>query len=74
MFFELLLQSLQDLKAHSLILAFAALFNLLIEAILIDDTGKVIEYDSPAQLLRDNTSAFSNLVMEFLRRSSKVDK
>lgn len=37
------------------------------------NTGKVLEYDSPAQLLKDNSSAFSNLVMEFLRRSSDGD-
>lgn len=35
------------------------------------NTGKVAEYDSPAQLLEDNSSSFSKLVTEFLRRSSK---
>lgn len=37
------------------------------------DVGKVVEYDSPAQLLGDRNSAFSGLVMEFLRRSSTKD-
>ncbi|KAG6713739.1 hypothetical protein I3843_05G153700 [Carya illinoinensis] len=41
------------------------------ELVLVLDEGKVVEYDSPAQLLKDNSSAFSKLVTEFLRRSSK---
>lgn len=43
------------------------------DLVLVLDEGKVLEYDSPAQLLEDNSSAFSNLVMEFLRRSSDGD-
>ncbi|XP_010250841.1 PREDICTED: putative ABC transporter C family member 15 [Nelumbo nucifera] len=41
------------------------------DLVLVLDEGRVIEYDSPAQLLKNNSSAFSSLVMEFLRRSSK---
>ncbi|KAK3013142.1 hypothetical protein RJ639_008565, partial [Escallonia herrerae] len=41
------------------------------DLVLVLDEGKVVEYDSPAQLLSDSSSAFSKLVMEFLRRSSK---
>ncbi|KAJ4960029.1 hypothetical protein NE237_019939 [Protea cynaroides] len=41
------------------------------DLVLVLDEGKVLEYDSPTQLLRDNTSAFSKLVTEFLKRSSK---
>ncbi|OVA17566.1 ABC transporter [Macleaya cordata] len=41
------------------------------DLVLVLDEGKVVEYDSPAQLLKENSSAFSKLVMEFLRRSSK---
>ncbi|XP_043705894.1 putative ABC transporter C family member 15 [Telopea speciosissima] len=42
------------------------------DLVLVLDDGKVVEYDSPAQLLRDNTSAFSKLVTH-LKRSSKSD-
>ncbi|KAF6165228.1 hypothetical protein GIB67_030410 [Kingdonia uniflora] len=42
--------------------------------VMVLDEGKIIEYDSPAQLLKDNSSAFSKLVMEFLRRSSKSER
>lgn len=31
-----------------------------------------MEYDSPAHLLEDKTSAFFNLAMEFLTRSSSL--
>lgn len=40
---------------------------------ILFDTGKIVEYDSPARLLEDDSSEFSNLVREFLRRSTKVD-
>ncbi|XP_059633578.1 putative ABC transporter C family member 15 [Cornus florida] len=40
------------------------------DLVLVLDEGKVVEYDSPNQLLEDNSSAFSKLVMEFSRRSS----
>ncbi|KAI3467660.1 hypothetical protein Pfo_024323 [Paulownia fortunei] len=42
------------------------------DLVLVLGEGKVIEYDSPAQLLGDSNSAFSSLVMEFLRRSSST--
>ncbi|RVW90888.1 ABC transporter C family member 3 [Vitis vinifera] len=41
------------------------------DLVLVLDEGKVVEYDSPPQLLKDSSSAFSKLVMEFRRRSSK---
>ncbi|KAL5760091.1 hypothetical protein ACOSQ2_018929 [Xanthoceras sorbifolium] len=41
------------------------------DLVLVLDEGKVLEYDSPGKLLEDNTSSFSKLVIEFLRRSSK---
>ncbi|XP_050276334.1 putative ABC transporter C family member 15 [Quercus robur] len=41
------------------------------ELVLVLDEGNVVEYDSPAQLLKDKSSSFSKLVVEFLRRSSK---
>ncbi|CAN6727014.1 unnamed protein product [Malus baccata var. baccata] len=41
------------------------------DLVLVLDEGKVLEYDSPARLLEDSSSAFSKLVAEFLRRSSK---
>lgn len=41
------------------------------DLVLVLDEGKVLEYDSPRQLLEDNSSSFSKLVAEFLRRTSK---
>ncbi|TXG56117.1 hypothetical protein EZV62_017430 [Acer yangbiense] len=41
------------------------------DLVLVLDEGKIIEYDLPGKLLEDNTSSFSKLVTEFLRRSSK---
>uniref|UniRef100_A0A5B6Z2Q6 ABC-type xenobiotic transporter n=1 Tax=Davidia involucrata TaxID=16924 RepID=A0A5B6Z2Q6_DAVIN len=41
------------------------------DLVLVLDKGQTVEYNSPAQLLGDNSSAFSKLVAEFLRRSSK---
>nr|GLL49557.1 putative ABC transporter C family member 15 isoform X2 [Ipomoea trifida] len=43
------------------------------DLVLVLDDGKVLEYDSPTRLLEDDSSAFSNLVREFLRRSTKAD-
>ncbi|KAM7484114.1 hypothetical protein LguiA_000123 [Lonicera macranthoides] len=40
------------------------------DLVLVLGEGKVVEYKSPAELLQDSSSAFSKLVMEFLRRSS----
>ncbi|KAK9060184.1 hypothetical protein SSX86_020888 [Deinandra increscens subsp. villosa] len=39
------------------------------DLVLVLDQGRVAEYDSPARLQRDGSSAFSKLVNEFLRRS-----
>ncbi|KAK6922356.1 ABC transporter-like, ATP-binding domain [Dillenia turbinata] len=41
------------------------------DLVLVLDDGKIVEYDAPSQLLNDTSSAFSKLVNEFLRRSSK---
>lgn len=49
------------------------LFVVSLVMVSLFDVGKVVEYDSPAQLLGDRNSAFSGLVMEFLRRSSTKD-
>ncbi|KAL7135023.1 hypothetical protein ABFS83_11G065400 [Erythranthe nasuta] len=43
------------------------------DLVLVLGEGKVVEYESPAELLGDVNSAFSRLVMEFLRRSSTND-
>nr|XP_043627774.1 putative ABC transporter C family member 15 [Erigeron canadensis] len=40
------------------------------DLILVLDQGEIAEYDSPARLQSDSSSAFSELVNEFLRRSS----
>ncbi|CAK9137377.1 unnamed protein product [Ilex paraguariensis] len=40
------------------------------DLVLVLDEGSVVEYDSPDRLLRDNSSKFSKLVREFLKRSS----
>ncbi|KAJ0094666.1 hypothetical protein Patl1_16860 [Pistacia atlantica] len=44
------------------------------DLVLVLDEGKVAEYDSPAKLLESNSSSFSKLVGEFLRRSSKSNR
>ncbi|GAY44027.1 hypothetical protein CUMW_079090 [Citrus unshiu] len=44
------------------------------DLVLVLDEGKVLEYDSPRQLLEDNSSSFSKLVAEFLRRTSKSNR
>ncbi|XP_059316383.1 putative ABC transporter C family member 15 [Lycium ferocissimum] len=41
------------------------------DLVLVLGEGKILEFDTPNQLLRNSSSAFSNLVAEFLRRSSK---
>ncbi|XP_042048659.1 putative ABC transporter C family member 15 [Salvia splendens] len=43
------------------------------DLVLVLGEGKVVEYNSPSELLGDSSSAFSSLVMEFLRRSSITD-
>ncbi|XP_073129929.1 putative ABC transporter C family member 15 [Henckelia pumila] len=43
------------------------------DLVLVLGEGKVIEYDSPAKLLEESSSAFSSLVMEYMRRSSTVN-
>ncbi|XP_057748917.1 putative ABC transporter C family member 15 isoform X1 [Arachis stenosperma] len=40
------------------------------DLVLVLDEGTIAEYDEPDQLLQNNTSSFSKLVSEFLRRSS----
>lgn len=41
------------------------------DLVLVLREGNILEFDTPNQLLRNSSSAFSNLVAEFLRRSSK---
>ncbi|MCD9642461.1 hypothetical protein HAX54_029292 [Datura stramonium] len=41
------------------------------DLVLVLGEGKILEFDTPNQLLSNSSSAFSNLVAEFLRRSSK---
>nr|DAD30653.1 TPA_asm: hypothetical protein HUJ06_009504 [Nelumbo nucifera] len=41
------------------------------DLVLVLDEGKIVEYDSPTQLLKNDSSAFSKLVMEFLTRPSQ---
>ncbi|KAK9113509.1 hypothetical protein Syun_020306 [Stephania yunnanensis] len=43
------------------------------DLVLVLNEGKIVEYDSPAHLLSDQSSAFSKLVSEFLRRTTKTD-
>uniref|UniRef100_A0A0D3EXH8 ABC transporter C family member 13 n=1 Tax=Oryza barthii TaxID=65489 RepID=A0A0D3EXH8_9ORYZ len=40
------------------------------DLVLVLGEGKILEFDSPENLLRDESSAFSKLVMEFVGRSS----
>ncbi|KAJ8439179.1 hypothetical protein Cgig2_027105 [Carnegiea gigantea] len=44
------------------------------DLVLVLDQGKVIEYDSPIELLKDSSTAFSKLVNEFLLISNKSDQ
>ncbi|GAB2220422.1 hypothetical protein Droror1_Dr00008072 [Drosera rotundifolia] len=39
--------------------------------VMVLDEGKIIEYDSPSELLKNNQSGFSKLVMEYMKRSPK---
>jgi hypothetical protein len=39
---------------------------------LFPPPGKMLEFDSPENLLRDESSAFSKLVMEFVGRSEGI--
>ncbi|PRQ27535.1 putative xenobiotic-transporting ATPase [Rosa chinensis] len=41
------------------------------DMVLVLDEGRIVEYDSPARLIKESSSAFSKLVVEFLRRSSR---
>ncbi|XP_049404228.1 putative ABC transporter C family member 15 [Solanum stenotomum] len=41
------------------------------DLVLVLGEGNILEFDTPNQLLKNSSSAFSNLVAEFLRRSSK---
>ncbi|CAL9154202.1 unnamed protein product [Musa hybrid cultivar] len=40
------------------------------DLVLVLDEGKIVEFSSPQKLMRDESSAFSRLVMEFLGRSN----
>ncbi|KAG5604952.1 hypothetical protein H5410_026444 [Solanum commersonii] len=42
--------------------------------VLVLGEGKILEFDTPNQLLKNSSSAFSNLVAEFLGRSSKENE
>ncbi|PKA62322.1 ABC transporter C family member 3 [Apostasia shenzhenica] len=39
------------------------------DLVMVLDEGKILEFSSPADLLKDKSSAFSQLAMEFLRRT-----
>ncbi|KAH0671192.1 hypothetical protein KY285_025413 [Solanum tuberosum] len=41
------------------------------DLVLVLGEGKILEFDTPNQLLKNSSSAFSNLVAEFLGRSSR---
>ncbi|XP_021756588.1 ABC transporter C family member 3-like isoform X1 [Chenopodium quinoa] len=41
------------------------------DLVLVLDPGRIAEYDSPSELLKDSSTAFSKLVKEFICRSSK---
>ncbi|KAJ1283741.1 hypothetical protein BS78_03G149500 [Paspalum vaginatum] len=42
------------------------------DLVLVLGEGRILEYDSPKNLLRDETSAFSKLVMEFVGRTEDI--
>lgn len=41
---------------------------------MFSTTGRILEYDSPNNLLRDESSAFSKLVMEFVGRTEDINQ
>ncbi|OIW00626.1 hypothetical protein TanjilG_09107 [Lupinus angustifolius] len=41
------------------------------DLVLVLDEGTIVEFDHPGQLLQNNSSSFSKLVSEFVRRSSQ---
>ncbi|KAK4265003.1 hypothetical protein QN277_026111 [Acacia crassicarpa] len=43
------------------------------DRVLVLDEGRIAEFDQPAKLLENNSSSFSKLVSEFLRRSTESD-
>ncbi|OQU86955.1 putative ABC transporter C family member 15 isoform X3 [Sorghum bicolor] len=43
------------------------------DLVLVLGEGRILEYDSPNNLLRDESSAFSKLVMEFVGRTDNVN-
>ncbi|XP_028771314.1 putative ABC transporter C family member 15 [Neltuma alba] len=43
------------------------------DLVLVLDEGRIAEFDHPAKLLENNSSSFSKLVSEFLRRSTQSD-
>ncbi|KAL6607981.1 hypothetical protein ACP70R_041044 [Stipagrostis hirtigluma subsp. patula] len=44
------------------------------DLVLVLGEGRILEYDSPDNLLRDESSAFSKLVMEFVGRSEDINQ
>ncbi|KAL6911536.1 hypothetical protein ACP4OV_000341 [Aristida adscensionis] len=44
------------------------------DLVLVLGEGRMLEYDSPHNLLRDESSAFSKLVMEFMRRTEGINQ
>ncbi|CAD6231299.1 unnamed protein product [Miscanthus lutarioriparius] len=43
------------------------------DLVLVLGEGRILEYDSPNNLLRDESSAFSKLVMEFVGRTDNIN-
>jgi len=44
------------------------------DLVLVLGEGRILEYDSPNNLLRDESSAFSKLVMEFVGRTEDINQ
>ncbi|XP_062212449.1 putative ABC transporter C family member 15 [Phragmites australis] len=44
------------------------------DLVLVLGEGRILEYDSPDNLLRDGSSAFSKLVMEFVGRTEDINR
>jgi len=49
------------------------LSHLIHTLILFSTSRRILEYDSPNNLLKDESSAFSKLVMEFVGRTDNVN-
>ncbi|XVE48430.1 hypothetical protein DITRI_Ditri01bG0001900 [Diplodiscus trichospermus] len=70
---HLLQQTIKNESSRSTVITVAHRIPTVIDSdlVLVLDGGKAVEFESPAELLKDSSSAFSKLVKEFRWNSSK---